>query len=652
MAAHPGLNREWIARSRLNGSFHAGDARCLAPFTDPYPGPNLLHFDTIVITTPNAHFIPQPFLSTESVRPRADGFFGVCDPTLWPQLFDPALPHLTCIERAPKYGNPLLLELDTSTSRRPFVPPDFIPEVSCFTKVTGMLAEPLRKRFSQAASQARIKGEEFLKRDGKAGHDYFRLLVDKMVGSVVILNHGHFTLENLVLAYAVCQRQLLELDAYILYQCRLKTKSRSLLSHAMGAFTYSLKEAEELYALEIPVWLVRPSLRVPMDMVISTVKEAETPDLVVNDWPENPFKELMSAEAGGIQGHGSLNQAEYEREESQTAKKRPKMPYDRSRKPLKSQNVNECLDLEITGIHGTLMPTLILPWETALVKIQHDVWRHDDMSPRPDPYRFYWFPHPKLFLRDLSNQDHIFYAWIVTRSTWLAGIQAECDGFGPILMKMWREHFWRIQQSLAGKPSERPPQAPASRNQKKNIALHQRNANLERNLFGSAQMLPAMPTTIRWQGVTVHGNGSVFHPDIKRDILWEVEENAFRAELKMLDHDLLVADWASPAGAATRDAILRAVFYDRSLTVDGVPSRLLGLGAGNWKDRVTYVERFRLLMLTWPGSMELNDLTVTCADRREFERAEQVIVDFYCRTFFFRYGRGPVTPHDLPVRVI
>ena len=155
----------------------------------------------------------------------------------------------------------------------------------------------------------------------------------------------------------------------------------------------------------------------------------------------------------------------------------------------------------------------------------------------------------------------------------------------------------------------------------------------------------------------MEGNSDNLTPAISAEILWNLFEQNFRLELRMVDQQVLPADWASQESAAVRDELVRRTFPedDDGYIVGRLPETNVGLVAENWRDRARSVEALRVLITGWPGpdaqalaSMSVFDgsgnLTTT---RGHFERMEEMVVGLYCQTFFDYFGRAPSTPHRI-----
>jgi hypothetical protein len=138
---------------------------------------------------------------------------------------------------------------------------------------------------------------------------------------------------------------------------------------------------------------------------------------------------------------------------------------------------------------------------------------------------------------------------------------------------------------------------------------------------------------------------------VVREILWELYELNFRAELLALD-----ARACSPTDAqdsAVRQELVCACFPSSSsaLTVEFLRSNE-GLAADDWYDRLPYVLALCRVMSSWvaskPAAFSIAEKgalgTITEAD---FHRLEQAVASFYTQNFFDWFGRAAVVLHRL-----
>lgn len=215
------------------------------------------------------------------------------------------------------------------------------------------------------------------------------------------------------------------------------------------------------------------------------------------------------------------------------------------------------------------------------------------------------------------------------------------------------------QPSEKGKTPAKASRKSAKSKQKQTASRGESLKEVRETFFGPRVQVGERPHSIFWRDVSVmEGNTDNLTPEISAEVVWNLFEQNFRLEIRMVDQQVLPADWASQDLAAVRDELVRRIFPedDEGYIVGRVPASNVGLVAENWRDRVRAVEALRVLVAGWPGpdalalaSMSLFDgsgkLTTT---RAHFERVEEKAVGLYCQTFFDYFGRAPSTPHRIP----
>jgi len=144
-----------------------------------------------------------------------------------------------------------------------------------------------------------------------------------------------------------------------------------------------------------------------------------------------------------------------------------------------------------------------------------------------------------------------------------------------------------------------------------------------------------------------------------RQVIWELFELGFRAELYQLDQYLRRSTLPGSAGngvsldsEAVRDQQIVAVFADgQSLQFGSLPSAPSGLAAVEPRERAKSLIAQLSILREWPSaSPELNDRrTVNIEhDPAAVLELESVVIKFYANQFFQAAGRPPCIPHRFP----
>ena len=309
-------------------------------------------------------------------------------------------------------------------------------------------------------------------------------------------------------------------------------------------------------------------------------------------------------------------------------------------------------------------------WKKALLNVNPDPSR---IKASKDRVRGYQFPDPWLFMKG-TNRKAFTLAWLISRSQWLQSFTSLDNSPAPAPhTQHWRDFLYcfskemnlvdasRAEELSTSQPSQK---GKGSRKLEKSKQKHassrgESSKNVQTNIFGPRVQVGERPHSVFWRDVSVmEGNTDNLTPAISAEILWNLFEQNFRLEIRMVDQQVLPADWASKESAGVRDELVRRIFPedDDGYIVGRLPESNMGLVAENWRDRGRSVEALWMLISGWPGpdahalaSMLIFDqygkLTAT---RAHFERVEERAVGLYCQTFFDYFGRAPSTPHRIP----
>lgn len=138
-----------------------------------------------------------------------------------------------------------------------------------------------------------------------------------------------------------------------------------------------------------------------------------------------------------------------------------------------------------------------------------------------------------------------------------------------------------------------------------------------------------------------------------REITWELFEHNWRFELVNLDHAAVPDLWADDYKSFTRRDIVLSLFPGTGtlfIWTGEFPKKDEGIAAREWRERRTFVERFRLILASWPDVPSmikdgcLDDTTLEA----EVEKMEESVVLFYCQSFWDFFGRAAICPRYIP----
>lgn len=224
---------------------------------------------TWTMTTPNTSWLPNPPESHRTVRLRTDGFFGLDDPCLWPQLLYPGHEHLACIrmnDPDPNSGvsfcrNGLSAEKDGDRTQDGSHRLSHASYARCSTHMVILIGRTKTLAVSDRSTLDKLI-------------TLLRNALQQLKIFVGIAKHLKYR-------FAVFSRLYLELEAYINYHTiTLSPTSESPIPKEgfIGAFTFSPDQANILYQQGIPVWYIRPK----------KVAAKESPRLLQRSHPSGP----------------------------------------------------------------------------------------------------------------------------------------------------------------------------------------------------------------------------------------------------------------------------------------------------------------------------------------------------------------------------
>lgn len=214
-----------------------------------------IYVDRLIITTPNASYIPSPPDGESVVFLRADLRYGLDDATLWPQQYSLKYPHLGAILRKPQ---------DLAS---PFSCFWWTPSPSHFRQSNGTGVSGLGLLVGKEIDELK-EHKNVLAFDVR---DYLNQKPSTIIaGSLTVMAHSWVRFidipgifEEKCLEVTEFQRNWLELKAaldyekiYIPRMCN--STSNIVVDDRMGCFTLQPNIAQEFFAAGLPVWWIRP----------------------------------------------------------------------------------------------------------------------------------------------------------------------------------------------------------------------------------------------------------------------------------------------------------------------------------------------------------------------------------------------------------
>ncbi|EDR09777.1 uncharacterized protein LACBIDRAFT_325581 [Laccaria bicolor S238N-H82] len=402
----------------------------------------------------------------------------------------------------------------------------------------------------------------------------------------------------------------------------------------MGAITDSLETAETLFRIGVPVWLA-------CQAHFEGFLGPEDPKPVVTE----PQSGLLSVEPGAGPSRTDrdvVRASPYSNTASSSTKASGSM-----------SGVTTCVNHEkFREIEEVFIPPQSPVWKKALQNVNPNPSRIKSSKDRAHGYQF---PDPWLFMKG-TNHKAFTLAWLISHSQWLQSFTPLDYSPSPAPHSQhWRDFLYQFSKEMnlvdALQAKELPTSQPSHKGktpansgrksdkskQRYTIKRGELLKNAQTTFFGPRVKVGERPHSIFWRDVSVmEGNTDHLTPAISAEILWNLFEQNFRLELRMVDQQVLPADWASWESAAVRDELVRRIFPedDDGYIVGRLPDTNVGLVAENWRDRARSVEALRVLITGWPGpdvhalaSMPMFDGSGKLAMTRvDFERMEEKAV--------------------------
>ncbi|TCD62263.1 hypothetical protein EIP91_007121 [Steccherinum ochraceum] len=660
-----------------------------------------------IITTPNALTVPEPIIGLIEVRRRSDGKFGDHDPLVHPQLFCPHMPWLAAIPLRPDD------ELDPiSIMWREVAERDFVTTIQA--SGLGMLLASFRALLKKPmlALLDRINELRCCPSLSSTVLSELTHYSTRAYQALERLEHVA-TLRDVVCKTTCVQRYYLYLVAFCTWHVDMASQEAQLMSPAdqlrfkpqfMGAYTTREDHVQVLYRRGLPVWFLQLREHISKTQIlIEPLTNRSLPPTDQDPKKKGPIRihsinpanvtKIFSGYAGSdhiaaIFNHShissdvelvpfpeSLQPIQRTRSALQSAalvspmsaeaplpdmaaqspsatpasgstvmavrsqKIKPRsIPYakNRKKKGFKLKDAETQRNSTVPATQHEWMPPSLGPWQEALKSLA-------DEPPRPPSAWRFWIPEPALLLSPTNPERLQRYVenWVRIRAPWLY-VQGQhhihLEGVA-LSGQQWREllNVSELNNSAV---------ATASHSQARRVdILTVLAGTCEIEDLGRFLSSPPM-----WFGTP-------FTHTCKQqcqEVVWELFELGFRAELYQLDRFLR----PPPTGAleatnfeADRQRRIAAVFQDGNLLDShSLPPARIGLGALSVEDRVESLEALRLLMADWPDSKAVRQIGTMTSKHAEAELKvmESEVARFYVVTFFRCALRRPIVPHSFP----
>lgn len=279
------------------------------------------------------------------------------------------------------------------------------------------------------------------------------------------------------------------------------------------------------------------------------------------------------------------------------------------------------------------MPDALPAWAEALADIDQS-----SAATRADTWRF-WFPEPALLLgaQDADRLKRYVCNWVRIREPWL---YAQRRRYVHLESPSLKAQHWREVLNI----SERTQKEAGSNNrsqQRKSDVLE-----LLASTCGITDIDAFLASHPEWFSRDLWQTND---RDV-RQLMWELFELGFRAELHQLDRYLRPL----PAGSSEekereRERELASVFPDANvLDRKYLPGMSDGLASPSAYEKATSLEALRKIMVQWPNPA----VCLLEPDTERFKHSlpvfEAQIATCYTQAFFDAAGRPPILPHLYP----
>ncbi|KIM56184.1 hypothetical protein SCLCIDRAFT_133193, partial [Scleroderma citrinum Foug A] len=244
----------------------------------------------------------------------------------------------------------------------------------------------------------------------------------------------------------------------------------------------------------------------------------------------------------------------------------------------------------------------------------------------------YFFPHLALFVNGDSKEqrERYLHNWLVSQSAWITRLLISDPS--PVVPRCWHDFLNTIPAMIASTCSGRQLQASA-------------------DLFGPdfVRVTQTTASEVQFQDITLdHASIGQIDDTTKGKILWDLYEHNFQFEFLALDCLLVPQAWSDPNNSCLDE--VRQVFPgdELSMCVEPFLTKNQGLVSQEPAEKRCYIEKFRVLLSSWPGFPSDLTLLMPSATSACVWTVEKHLAQFYTQSFFDNFGHPPIVPHLIP----
>lgn len=302
-------------------------------------------------------------------------------------------------------------------------------------------------------------------------------------------------------------------------------------------------------------------------------------------------------------------------------------------------------------LDGTFAPPAINAWVVALRGVDRDKSR---LSSKPSKeIHGYRFPEPGLIAYAESRLDRYVINWlhlrVAVQHRVFFGVESNpsqvpvgCsnEDWRSILNASYGQLDFTEDLEHHSKPEIRR-HVPASRH---DASSSDSRRELIRSMFGVYPSEEPVTQVLWRDNIIKCGQVAFLDPVILREVVWDLCEQNFRADLLALDRILASSAWTNDQNS--RDRLLKSVFPGgESYICTSIPTQSRGIASYDWRERRAFVGNLASAMLSWPGApQKLGQYSEYTRTEVGFASMERLIALFYCQTIFDNFGRPAIVP--------
>ncbi|KAF5362322.1 hypothetical protein D9756_002850 [Leucocoprinus leucothites] len=618
----------------------------------------------LVITTPNAHWLPEVSLGHQVVTMREDGRWGTQDFAQWPQWFFDGQDHFPYILRKPPPE-----QLESHPLRRLWW--DMTAKHFVFegTSEIGRLLPSIAQEIYDIRAEL-MKEVDACKCESGSDYNKLQRAAWLMRSCTATLLYTPQSFLDVMLILTAAQRGCLETRALL---------DKINIWDKMAAPPTIPPTNTSILAVSRTGY-PSPTRYTTIKSHISTTSPKEF-GICTKIWPGAPafYQGPLARDIHeSIQKWkpGSMNMLLLENIEpivedvppEATNVKKSSKPYA-SVPSSKSKHISVNYD-RFKETYSPYSSEPLMHWKTALEKVDTNPEKVIE-HPLLHLFRGYAFPPPHMFCRNNEALSiGLMTAWLIIRPSWTSLINDPKRMLPLPTPQQWRNYLYdlalrleltipdtrtskNVDPELPGAAADlgsskttEPELIKSTHSRRRAKKQYQQTVDIFTISIPPKDALQA----IEWNDHIVWRNRTANFTNLDRKLLsWDSQEHNFRLELWTLDRCLLVDIWKTPDRRVVREEQHRALWPNDVIFSSKLPQSSKGISSHNWRERCHFFQAFQKILVDWHNvPQELSTIGSAGWDVNILEKAESLAAEFYCQTFFNYFGRAPCVPHSIP----